>query len=373
MSHDNDPDTSANPPENRPDDKTPVRKIPFPTPSKEYLRRERIQRAIQSGGRPDPNDLAEEQADEIRYQREVAEAFDRKFKELDLSKPPSVPDTSEKVKPSASGNPKPKESDQREEQSQKNPELIAGIVLACLGMVLAIALVLAPPTSGRIIGFWLLVMFILLAFSALLIVNYFGRSLARIFVAILLSALLVGIFGWYVFTPASSQAVTSSVTPTVTATPTPQPSISPSDIATSVTLKALCANGTDPRCASPTPTLTPTATPTPPINPATQPAAITTPSPTLPSDTKIGLLQCSVSERLENGFRTIKHAVCVAKHQQTGLEFIGTVGERGWADMNVPYGFYIVTIKAEGYLTRVEAVKVGEEVANVVIELQRAQ
>jgi hypothetical protein len=106
---------------------------------------------------------------------------------------------------------------------------------------------------------------------------------------------------------------------------------------------------------------------------ATQPTAITTPSPTFPSDTKIGLLQCSVSERIDHGFQTIKHATCIAKHQQTGQEFIGTVGERGWADINLPHGFYIVTIKAEGYITRVEAAKVGEEVANVVIELYKAQ
>jgi cell division septation protein DedD len=59
--------------------KTPVRKIPFANPTDEYLRRERITRAIQSGQRPDPEDLAEEAADDIRYKQKVAEAFDKKF------------------------------------------------------------------------------------------------------------------------------------------------------------------------------------------------------------------------------------------------------------------------------------------------------
>jgi heme/copper-type cytochrome/quinol oxidase subunit 4 len=66
----------------------PVYKIPFPTPSKEYLRRERISQAYRSGQRPDPEDLAEEAADEIRYKQEVAAAFDRKAKELSTPRPP---------------------------------------------------------------------------------------------------------------------------------------------------------------------------------------------------------------------------------------------------------------------------------------------
>ena len=88
---------------------TPHRKVPFANPSKEYARRERIQQAIFSGQRPDPEDLAEERADEIRYQREVAEAFERKDKELSA---PKSPPTSDKPKKVISGNavdPKPKE------------------------------------------------------------------------------------------------------------------------------------------------------------------------------------------------------------------------------------------------------------------------
>jgi hypothetical protein len=136
----------------------------------------------------------------------------------------------------------------------------------------------------------------------------------------------------------------------------------------------------------PTVVLSPTATPIPSPSPVAAPSVITTPTlsasntpasvkqelptPQLPSDTKIGLLQCSVSE-YDHGYKVIKGATCIAKHQQTGLEFIGTVGSQGMADINVPYGFYVVTIKAEGYITRVEAVKVGEEAASVVVELQR--
>lgn len=99
---------------------------------------------------------------------------------------------------------------------------------------------------------------------------------------------------------------------------------------------------------------------------------VETPAQVAPSDVKIGLLQCSASE-YDRGYKVLKNAVCIAKHQQTGQEFIGNVGEQGHADINVPYGFYVVTIKAEGYITRVEAVQVGEQHGSVVVELQKAR
>lgn len=75
-------------PENKLDDDAPARKMVFPNPTEEYLRRERIRRAYQSGQRPDPEDLAEEKADEIRYQQALGEAFKKKFKDLSAPESP---------------------------------------------------------------------------------------------------------------------------------------------------------------------------------------------------------------------------------------------------------------------------------------------
>ena len=60
----------------------PVRKVPFPNPSEEYLREQRIWNAIQSGGYPDPADLAARDADKVRYQQKVREAYQQKAQEL---------------------------------------------------------------------------------------------------------------------------------------------------------------------------------------------------------------------------------------------------------------------------------------------------
>jgi len=69
---------------------------PFPNPTEEQLRRDRITQAYLSGQRPDPEDLAEEETDKIRYQRKVAEGFERKAKELSEIKPPESPTQSKK-------------------------------------------------------------------------------------------------------------------------------------------------------------------------------------------------------------------------------------------------------------------------------------
>jgi hypothetical protein len=73
-------------------------RLPFANPSEEYLRRDRIQRAIELGQRPDPDDLVEERADEIRYRRKVAEAFEKA--QRDLLADQSV-DSKEKATPAA--------------------------------------------------------------------------------------------------------------------------------------------------------------------------------------------------------------------------------------------------------------------------------
>jgi hypothetical protein len=99
---------------------TPVNSIPQPSPSEEELRRSRIQQAYLSGRRPDPNDLAEAEADEMRYQREVAEAREKKIKEVLSPQPPSPPDTPEKAKPAIEGDPKPAKGKQPKTPSKRS-------------------------------------------------------------------------------------------------------------------------------------------------------------------------------------------------------------------------------------------------------------
>ncbi|HYR75986.1 MAG TPA: hypothetical protein VEM96_09090 [Pyrinomonadaceae bacterium] len=57
-------------------------RIPFANPPEWWNRQDRINRAIQSGERPDPEDLAEEAAEKVRYERKLAEAFRKKELEL---------------------------------------------------------------------------------------------------------------------------------------------------------------------------------------------------------------------------------------------------------------------------------------------------
>jgi|GEM_PF-5805033 len=132
-----------------------------------------------------------------------------------------------------------------------------------------------------------------------------------------------------------------------------------------------------PNAATPAPSTTPlqvisspSQTPKISASPTASPSLATvsqTPPSLLPSDTKIALLQCNVTENdKEKGYQILREAVCVAKHQQTGQEFIGTIGEEGVASINVPYGFYIVTIKAKGYITRVEAIRIQQDYGNTV-------
>jgi hypothetical protein len=103
---------------------------------------------------------------------------------------------------------------------------------------LAIALVLVPPASPRIVLAWLILMFILLAGSAALVVHYFSTlpkfGILRIIGSVLVSAVLVSLFGWYVWPkPDSSHAATQIPSPTPvsqvtpTGTPTTTPSVTP--------------------------------------------------------------------------------------------------------------------------------------------------
>lgn len=98
----------------------PVRTVPFPgsidtgagarqsshpdygNPTPSQIRQDRIWRARQSGEKPDPDDIAEEEAEAERYQRKLAEARERRFKEVEAEfapKPigPPVPSAVQQV------------------------------------------------------------------------------------------------------------------------------------------------------------------------------------------------------------------------------------------------------------------------------------
>lgn len=176
-----------------------------------------------------------------------------------------------------------------------------------------------------------------------------GSKVARLIYHALISLAIAVVLAitWILLHPVTVQPVQVAASSAPTPTPMRTTSASPS--------------------SSPSPT--PKTSPSPSVSPL---VGVSTPM-TLSNETRIGLLQCNVSE-YDNGYRILLGAVCIAKHQQTGQEFIGTITEpNGFADMNVPYGFYVVTIKAEGYLTRVEAVKVGDQPASVGVVLQKAR
>jgi hypothetical protein len=61
----------------------PVSNIPFANPPEWWNRRDRMERDTFIHGRPNPEDVAEEAAEKERYQRKLAEAFERKRKEME--------------------------------------------------------------------------------------------------------------------------------------------------------------------------------------------------------------------------------------------------------------------------------------------------
>jgi hypothetical protein len=67
----------------------PAQPIPFPNPSEQQIRRERMWNDIQRTGRADPKDIAEEEAEAERYHRRLAAAREenRKKVEAEFAKP----------------------------------------------------------------------------------------------------------------------------------------------------------------------------------------------------------------------------------------------------------------------------------------------
>lgn len=86
----------------------------------------------------------------------------------------------------------------------KRPDLILAAILFCLGSALAIGLVLLPPGSPGARLFWLFVMFCLLAACELLFAHFLGVTPRRAVFGLLISLILVALFGWGIW-PAQTE------------------------------------------------------------------------------------------------------------------------------------------------------------------------
>jgi hypothetical protein len=93
-------------------------------------------------------------------------------------------------------------------------------------------------------------------------------------------------------------------------------------------------------------------------------------------DVKIGILQCVVYDDTGDGIRGdngLRGATCIAHNRQTQEEYVGTTNSFGLAIISVPYGSYVVTVKAPRYLTQTMAVKLTEDFATLDIHLHKEQ
>ncbi len=91
---------------------------------------------------------------------------------------------------------------------------------------------------------------------------------------------------------------------------------------------------------------------------------------------KIGTLQCSVYEDTGDGLLGepgIRGATCIARNQQTKEEYIGTTNSFGFALLPVPYGSYVVTMKAPHFSTQVVAATVTDGLSFVDAHLQKVK
>jgi hypothetical protein len=68
----------------------PLRTVPFPNPPPEYYRRERITQALLLGQRPDPEDLAEEEAEALRHKLKLERTRQQKRAEVEKEFAPPV-------------------------------------------------------------------------------------------------------------------------------------------------------------------------------------------------------------------------------------------------------------------------------------------
>lgn len=189
----------------------PVRPIPFPNPPPEYYRRERITQALLLGQRPDPEDIAEEEAEALRNKLKLQQVREQRRNEVEKEflSPPNLPlsvdenlrapqDISLQLKDDlhsmgdAVTSPAP-----NDKPWHKRGDLVVGVVLALGAAVLAIAVILLPPTSARVVMFWLTILFFLLVAAVVLIARYREWTWPRTIVGMFLMLLVVVIFGWF--------------------------------------------------------------------------------------------------------------------------------------------------------------------------------
>lgn len=110
------------------------------------------------------------------------------------------------------------------------------------------------------------------------------------------------------------------------------------------------------------------------IDVAYRPQSMFSTTPAAPN-VQIGTLQCLVYDddkaddfHIGDGLRG---ATCVARNRQTKEEYMGTTNFNGLATISVPYGFYIVTIKAPQYSTEVTAAQLVEFFVTVEVRLKK--
>lgn len=129
---------------------------------------------------------------------------------------------------SGSGSAPPSSQDSpsdRQSPWHKDRDLVFAAVCVCVGIVAGIILWLAPSKNPLVVGLALVVMFLLLAFSAGLVGHYFDRLRFAIMLGIPVSALLTFGFGTYVWPSPPPQPKPEIVNVIPAPTPVPSPKL----------------------------------------------------------------------------------------------------------------------------------------------------
>jgi hypothetical protein len=168
----------------------PVDHVPFGNPSEQWVRRDRMWRDIQATGRADPKDIAEEEAEALRYRLQVQEARERKLRELETEFVPRrpVPEKRKEDPPVVrEADPKPTWLDKFWKLAESNFFMGGGVAMAIAGYGFILA-------GAPRFGFWLLVIaWIVMSMSIWRHRFFEGRSKASEFMNNLITCGLVGI------------------------------------------------------------------------------------------------------------------------------------------------------------------------------------
>jgi hypothetical protein len=191
-------------------EQTPIGRPDYGNLSEAQIRRDRMSSAIQSGRNPDPEDIAEEEADAERYQRQLAEARERKRKQVESEF--AKQDQPETVQPKAQSGIQAlrDEADRASEVLEQATELprrktpkppltiseFVGLILAFA--LAALAFVLTAPSAAGVTGVWearqlLLAAWIVTIVGALVVEKLSGRSWKRVLITTVTSGLLMGV------------------------------------------------------------------------------------------------------------------------------------------------------------------------------------